>query len=657
MSATEKLSFMASLIDKVSAPARGVIGELKKMQEQAGKGIESITKGAVGMAGAGASLYAIVSPAREVSKALGETRSLGVAEEELQALEKSALNFSRSYGGAAADFIRSSYDIQSAISGLRNGELAKFTEAGAILAKGTKSDAATITSYMGTMYGIFTKDAEKMGKAEWVQQLTGQTALAVRMFKTTGGGMAEAFSALGSTAQAAGIGMNEQIGILGTLQATMGGSDAATKYKAFLAGVGQAQGELGMRFTDSHGKMLPMVTILEKLKGRFGDISKVADSDALKKAFGSDEAVALIKNLIGKTGDLKSSIGQLGAVQGFGPAVDMADSMVDSWDKLSGSVQAARIQFGQLIAPILAPMVAMLSRAVSATSLWLDEHKTLGQVLGVVTLAVIGITAAVSAFAIGAGVAQLVMVAWTAAGTAYTAVQWAINAAMAANPVGLVVLGIVALIAAIVAVISHWGKLKAWFTDSALGRVFLIIFFPMILSLYAVKFAVTVVIGIFKLWWELTKGLWNWFTQTSVGKFLIEGFLTLWEIVKMVFGGLKSLWDGVVAGFSGAFDWLLKKGDGVLAWLEGMIQKLGNIPGFGGLKNFTFTNRTESLAEAAKPTPPATPAKATLPAGGLKNSVSTNTKIANMGGVVINTSAPPSRAWLEEMAHLQTGFS
>ncbi len=657
MSTTEKLKFMASLIDQVSGPARGVIGTMKKMQDQAKAGFSSITQGAMGLAGSGATLYGIIAPAREVSKAMGEVKSLGVPAEELQKLEDAALSFTRTYGGVAADFIKSGYDIQSAISGLSNGELAKFTEASNILAKGTKADAATITSYMGTMYGIFEKDAAKMGKAQWVEMLTGQTAAAANMFKTDGAGMSQAFSALGASAQSHGIQISEQMAILGSLQATMSGSEAATKYKSFLAGVGQAQDALGLKFVDSQGKMLPMVEILEKLKGKFGDIDTVAESDALKKAFGSDEAVAAIKGMIGNTGTLKNNIEAIAGISGMDATKKMAADMTDVWDSLGGSVSVARIQFGQLIAPILSPMVAKLSEIIGATSVWLGQHKTLGTVLGVVTLAVIGITAAVSAFAIGAGIAQVVMVAWAAAGSAYTAVQWAMNAAMAANPVGLVVLGVMALIAAIVALIANWGKLKAWLMDSALGRFFLITFAPLLLSLFVIKTAVTVIIGIFKLWWAVTTAFWSYMAQTSIGKHLIEGFQLLWFVIQEVFGGLKALWNGVVTGFAGAFDWLLKKGDGVLAWLEGMIQKLGSIPGFGDLKSFTFTNRTESLAEIAKPIPPASPAKATLPAGGLKNSVSSNTKINNMGGVTIHTSAPPNRAFLEEMAHLQLGFS
>ena len=57
--------------------------------------------------------------------------------------------------------------------------------------------------------------------------------------------MEQAFSRLGSAATAHGVAMNEQMAILGELQATMSGSEAATKYQAFLTGIGKAQTKWG----------------------------------------------------------------------------------------------------------------------------------------------------------------------------------------------------------------------------------------------------------------------------------------------------------------------------------------------------------------------------------------------------------------------------
>ena len=161
------------------------------------------------------SILGLTDNARDFNKALKEVDSLDVKQKELKALGNASKRFALDFGGSAADVVRSGYDIQSSINGLDNGELGKFTYAGAVLAKGTKSTAAEITDYTGTMYGIFESTAKKMGKTKWIEQMTGQTATAVRMFKTTGSKMAEAFSRLGSAGEKAGIKMADQMAIMG----------------------------------------------------------------------------------------------------------------------------------------------------------------------------------------------------------------------------------------------------------------------------------------------------------------------------------------------------------------------------------------------------------------------------------------------------------
>jgi TP901 family phage tail tape measure protein len=295
--ALPRLDFIVGLIDKVSGPAGKMMKTMDHMTTNIQSGYQKIGYGAAGIAGAGFALDRLIAPTIELDNALRTVKSLDVVDSVLNDLTKTSLKFSMQYGESATDFVASSYDIQSAISGLVGNELSQFTNASAILAKGTKADMGTITNYVGTMYGIFKNSADQMGKGAWVEMLSGQTAQAVQVFKTTGAEMSSSFTRVGASATSHGIAMNEQIAILGTLQATMSGSEAGTRYKAFLDGVGKSQDVLGLSFVDSQGKMLPMVDIMTKIQGKFGDLSTVADSDLLKKAFGSKEAVDLIKLL------------------------------------------------------------------------------------------------------------------------------------------------------------------------------------------------------------------------------------------------------------------------------------------------------------------------------------------------------------------------
>lgn len=228
--------------------------------------MEQAAKGGAGLWATGVAIQNALMPAIEMDRKLGEVKSLGVTDEALKQLQQTALEFASDYGKSATEFVGASYDIQSAIAGLTGEELSQFTKASGVLAAATKADTATITSYMGTMYGIFKNQAEEMGKAAWVEDVAGMTASAVQMFKTTGMEMSSAFTSVGANATAAGIAMSEQMAILGTLQSTMSGSEAGTKYKAFLAGVGGAQDKLNLSFVDAQGKMLPMLDILENFK-------------------------------------------------------------------------------------------------------------------------------------------------------------------------------------------------------------------------------------------------------------------------------------------------------------------------------------------------------------------------------------------------------
>lgn len=475
----ERLNFIVGLVDKASGPAGKIIGQIDALTNKAKRGMTDIATGSAGLFATGYALRGMLAPSIEMDRALGEVRSLDVRESALQQLEKTALSTSIALGENASDIVRSSYDIQSAIAGLTDNELSAFTRASAILAKGTKSDTGTITDYMGTMYGIFQKSADAMGKAEWVQQLTGQTATAVQMFKTTGGEMAAAFGSLGADATTMGIGVAEQMAILGQLQSTMSGSEAGTKYRAFLAGVGKAQSRLGLQFTDSHGKLLPMMDILTKLRGKFGNTLELAESDALAKAFGSKEATGLIKLLMTNTAGLNSNIKQLSDISGMNKAIDMANKIADPWERLAAVRTAVLTSIGRGMLDTLKPLALWLTRVGTKLVDFADKNPRLARLLGIVTLSVFGLIAAFSTLAIIGGVAQLMMAGWGIVSTIaisimalskaikmITVLQWLWNVAMMANPIGLIALAVTALIVGLAAVAKNWDKLKQAMANS-----------------------------------------------------------------------------------------------------------------------------------------------------------------------------------------------
>lgn len=490
MSLPQPLMFTVGMIDQITKPIAKISKGLNGLTNDYQAGTMKMASGVAGIAASGYALQNALMPAIEMDRALGEVKSLGVRESALKQLTDTSYDFALKYGKSSTEFVKSSYDIQSAIAGLNDADLSAFTLSSNVLAAATKADAGTITNYMGTMYGIFKNQANAMGKSEWVEQLTGMTASAVQAFKTTGSEMSSAFTAIGAQATTAGIAMNEQMAVLGTLQATMSGSEAGTKYKSFLAGVGKAQDALNLTFTDSQGAMLPMVDILNQIKGKYGETIDVAEGDALKKAFGSAEAVATINLLMNDIDGLGQSIDSLGNVTGMQQAEKMAMDMTDQSQRLAQSWYVIRAAWGSAILPVFNKFVGLIAD-MGTSVVWLTEaFPNLTKWIGYAAVGVLGLVAAGGLFTLMMGAGKMAMVAWTVGAMAWGGItaalttgltflkgaMLALNIVMYANPIGLIVAGITLAIAAVGALIYYWDDLKAtmgeWGWIKAIGGIF-----------------------------------------------------------------------------------------------------------------------------------------------------------------------------------------
>ena len=263
-----RLAFILSLTDKVSAPLGKVKTSFSDLATQGQQNIMKMGTGLAGMVGAGVAITESLEPALEMNRALGEVRSLGVAEDALSALNQKSLEFSVNYGENARDFVASAYSISGAIKGLSGDQLATFTNTSNLLAKATKSDAETMGAYVGTMYNLFKTSADAMGKSQWVEKLGGQTALAAQLFRTDGAQLKDAFKEVGQLATTAGVDIAEQFAVIGTLSSTMEGGDAGGLYKSFFENIGAASEKLKLKFTEQNGQLMPMADILAKLEGK-----------------------------------------------------------------------------------------------------------------------------------------------------------------------------------------------------------------------------------------------------------------------------------------------------------------------------------------------------------------------------------------------------
>jgi TP901 family phage tail tape measure protein len=648
-----RLDFILALTDKVTAPLGKVKMGFSELTEQSEKNIKTMGMGLAGVTGAFVGINESLQPALEMNRALGEVKSLGVAEDALTALNQKSLEFSVNYGENARDFVASAYSIEGAIKGLTGSQLATFTNTSNLLAKATKSDADTMGAYVGTMYNLFKGQADAMGKGEWVEKLGGQTALAVQLFRTDGAQLKDAFKEVGSIATAAGVDIAEQFAVIGSLSSTMEGGDAGGRYKAFFENLGAASEKMGMKFTDSNGKALPMLQIMEKLQGKLGDLTSASASAKLMEVFGG-EGAQVISSLAKDTDRLRNGMDKLGKVRGLEDAENMAKAMVDPWQQFAAAVEALRIAFGQALIPILTPLMAKLSGIAGTMTRWTQVFPNITRVIGITTLTILAIIAAISllTFAIGAGrMAWLAMVSvWkvvqllnlrTAAGfvlqklailaylsiltlfgaamlvvrgvmLAWQGAIWLVNFALTANPIGVVVMGIAALVAVVVAAVVYWDK---W--TSALMNT-----------------------EAFKWVSAQLKALSDWFT--SMGG---------WS------GMAKAAWDGIVAIFHKSINALIE----LLNKIPGVDieTKFGAMPEVPGTDIGVNTVDGAAAAQKARETinsaiPTLSPARPNaVPPGGLLTSIQNNNSSQNKGTHVetlnIHTGKPMTPLELENM--------
>ena len=225
-----KLSVMVNMIDNITGISKKInenVTKLKTGIEALDNKFKEMTKSGFLMVGTGTviskSLLTPVKATYETKKALGELASLGY--EDLQLIENAAKDFSNEFAGTTkAQFITASYDIKSGISSLTDEGVAEFTKLAGLTAKATKSTIEEMTSLFATGYGIYKDYYSNLSDIEFGEMFSAGISKSVQQFKTTGSEMASAIESLGGTATSANVPLEEQLAILGMLQATMSGS-------------------------------------------------------------------------------------------------------------------------------------------------------------------------------------------------------------------------------------------------------------------------------------------------------------------------------------------------------------------------------------------------------------------------------------------------
>ena len=548
-----RLSLIMNMVDNITGPmgrisssVNGGVSRLQKLESAFGGMVKT---GAVmtelGSSIAGAAL-APVEATFETRRALGELASLGV--KDLEAVEDAARSFSDQWAGTSkADFISASYDIKSGIASLTDEGVADFTTLAALTGKATKSTVGEMTSLFATGYGIYKGFYDDLTDLEFGEMFSAGISKSVQQFKTTGSEMAAAIESLGASATNAKVPLEEQLSVLGMLQATMSGSEAGTKYAAFIQSAAKGGEELGLAFVDANNQIKSLPEILDLLRGKYGDTIDAIEKQEIATAFGTDEAVDLIDLLYSKTGELQDNVLSLYDAMGQGTAVasEMASAMNETepekFERLQQQLHNVAEAAGSTLLPVVNDLMEGAAGVIQKGAEWVENHqnlvriillaaltlggflavagtciavvggvgivftKTAGLVKGFIgvirglpdlfeTIALYGMEAgdairngfnrirtagSTAVTAVVSGVTALknmalglVSMARQAVVTAVTAMPgliasvWSFTAALLANPITWVVIGIVALIAALILLWQNWDSVTAFLQNA-----------------------------------------------------------------------------------------------------------------------------------------------------------------------------------------------
>lgn len=311
-------------------------------------------------------------------------------------------------------------------------------------------------------------------------------------------------------------------------------------------------------------------------------------STALAKGYGGQTAglkklVPGIDAAVVASGDMDAISAELAKTVG-GSAAEAAQTSAGQFENMKIQMGEAQEAIGAALLPALAKMAKMLQGGAE----WIAENSRLvlilGGVIGGFAAAILIANVALKAYA----AAQKVI---TVATKAWAAVQWLLNAAMTANPIGLIIAGVVAFIAVIVLL---WNKcdgfrefiLKMWdaikkATDAvwkAIQSVVASVWNAVKAIVRGVVNAITVYIRtylaivrtVFNTIKAVVTGVWNAIKASAkaVWDWIGDKIRWLRDVVRSVFSTIKSIVTGVWSAIRDAarsvFDWIADK----IRWLR-----------------------------------------------------------------------------------------
>lgn len=271
--------------------------------------------------------------------------------------------------------------------------------------------------------------------------------------------------------------------------------------------------ELGVNLYNSKGKMLPLVNIMEQLSNRLNGLNDAAKSQALA-SLGLDQTASSAFAVM--TQDTEKLRGIIDTTTNSQDALNRAyqDSITstDGWKIALNNVHYIMIRIGQAFLPVIkkvgewaAAFTSWLIPAITKVKRFISEWYP-------VIIGIAGAWAVVHGQLIATTVATAAL---AVKNTVLTAAQWALNIAMNANPIGLIITAIGALIGVIVVVCRRY---EGWTAVWNATKVTLVNSFKQFVANW--KFGITELWYDIQIFWLRIKGFGQYVGQlfSNIGK-------------------------------------------------------------------------------------------------------------------------------------------
>ncbi len=481
------LSLIIKAVDKATAPLRKVSEQIEGI---AGKATKAGTALSVGVTAplAGLATASVLAFSTFESGMANVSTLIDTGTENLEAMGKQVLAISRRTPVALQDLTSALYDIRSAgVSATDQFLVLEGAAQLAVAGLGTTKEAVDLVTSSINAFNLQGEEQARIYDVIFKTVKSGKTNIAQ---------LAQGFGAVAGTVASAGVKVDEYMASVAALTTTgLPAAQAHTQLRAVISGLTRETKDSKRLFDHLSAKSFK--DLIAKSGGLVPALNLIktalrGDDAQMLNLFGSTEALNAVLGLTGQqAGTFKSTLNDMrNGAEALGGAFEKQNKKAEAtMQRLMNSLQSVAVSVGRILIPALDALIPLLEGAADwweslsgetqkAIVAFAAAAAALGPVLVVVgnLATVFGTAHKAVMFAAGWGKYLWMMRASIMAGlvpslTAAAGSVWAFTVALLANPITWIIIGIVALAAAVYLIYKHWEPIKAFFADVWVGAV------------------------------------------------------------------------------------------------------------------------------------------------------------------------------------------